>query len=213
MIRAFRGADVGLSKEYRFRWFVLTESDSAIASRKDFGSEFHRFVMWLRYWCSDFQYLVVEHRQGDRKRRNWHVLTYGSDRLPVKQMREYWLGHYQSTVTGMSEIVDMKKAILYLAGYLTDREKFVRSWCSQGWVFRGWIGLTRAYHVKYGSWPTNGELVTLALMSPACRDGEKEYLLESGYLSRRYLSLPGLSGGPLERPCVGPCLYRRASGK
>ena len=184
MLRAFRGVSVGVSKGFRFRWFVLTESDSALTSGVSFGLEFHKFVTWLRkVHCSDFQYICVEHRQGDLRRRNWHILSYGSDRLPVKAMRAYWLKHYLSTVTGMAEVSDIGKAVSYLAGYLSKGDKFIRSWCSQGWVFRGWIGLSKSYNREYSEYLPPGDLVTLALMSPAPRLYESEWLLNTGYRS------------------------------
>lgn len=182
-IRAFRGVDCGLARGSRFRWFVLTESDSAISSGIDFGSEFHRFITWLRYSCPDFQYLVVEHRQGDKERRNWHVLSYGSDRLPVLKIRDYWQSHYRSTVTGMAEVKDIGKAVRYLAGYLSSREKFVRAWCSQGWVFRGWLSRGRLYRRNYGEYISPSYLVALSLMSPAERSSTLEWLVETGFMT------------------------------
>jgi len=186
-IRAFRGAVCGSLKGYRFRWFVLTESDEALGLGIDFGSEFHRFITWLRYRCSDFQYLVVEHIQGDKKRRNWHVLSYGSDRLPVLAMRDYWLRHYKSTVTGMAQVKDIGKSIKYLAGYLSGSDKFNGSWCSQGWVFRGWVGMTKDFYRRYGHYPSDADLATLALMSAGQRGGGVEFLLETGYPSMAVL--------------------------
>ena len=191
-VRAYRGAGCGYEKGYRFRWFVLTESDEALRGGIKFGSEFHRFIRWLRYYCPDFQYLVVEHRQGmpsvvtEQLRRNWHVLSYGSDKLPLSQMREYWLEHYLSTVTGMAQVRDITRAVGYLAGYLSDSEKYVRCWCSQGWVFRGWIGSCQEYKRAYGSYLSSDELVKLSLMSRAVRDTELGWLLNTGYMSSKY---------------------------
>lgn len=186
MVRAFQGVSCGILKRYRFRWFVLTESDDAISAHISFGREFHKFVIWLRYYCSDFQYIVVEHRQGDLKRRNWHVLSYGSDMLPVKLMREYWLSHFQSTVTGMAEVKDIGKAVSYLAGYLSSGDKFIRSFSSQGWVFRGWIGLSKRYYRQYSEYPARGDLASLSLMSPGRLATETDWLLNTGYRSSHY---------------------------
>jgi len=187
VVRAFRGVSCGLSRGYRFRWFVLTESDEAIASGIPFGREFHRFVTWLRYSCPDFQYICVEHRQGNKLRRNWHILSYGSDKLPVLAMRAYWRSHYLSTVTGMEEVVDIGKAVKYLAGYLSSGDKFVRSFQSQGWVFRGWVRASKLYKRQFSGYPVPGDLATLALMSPSRRAYELDWLLNTGYLSEVYL--------------------------
>jgi hypothetical protein len=165
-VRAFRGVACGLAKGYRFRWFVLTESDEAISARIDFDAEFHRFIRWLRYWCPDFQYIVVEHRQGDKQRRNWHVLSYGSDRLPVLAMRAYWLEHFKSTVTGMAEVRDVGRGIGYLCRYVGDSEKFVRSWQSHGWVYSGWVRDSVLHRRMWGEYPPERVVTALSLMSP-----------------------------------------------
>lgn len=182
-VRAFRGVACGIAKKYRFRWFVLTESDEALTEGIEFGPEFHRFLMWLRLRCPDFQYIVVEHRQGDKQRRNWHILSYGSDRLPVLAMRDYWLEHFKSTLTGMAEVRDIDKAVRYLAKYLSKRDGFVRSWCSQGWVFRGWLGISRQYRRVNGGYPDESELTKLSLMSPVvkvlCYTKKSGYIVES----------------------------------
>jgi hypothetical protein len=164
MVRAFKGVECGLAKNCRFRWFVLTESDEAIDSRKKFGREFHNFIRWLRKVHKiDLQYIVVEHRQGDKKRSNYHVLTYGSDKLPLRVMREYWESHYLSHVTGMAEIVDIRKSVKYLCAYVSDGDKFVRSFNSQGWIFRGWQGFSKKYKAEYGRYPDNELMAVFSL--------------------------------------------------
>jgi hypothetical protein len=193
LVRSFTGVKVGTNKHCRFRWFVLTQSDQALSEGIIFGHEFHKFITWLRYYCPDVQYQVVEHEQGKvsqitgNPRHNYHVLTYGSygSKLPLRLIREYWLKHFKSTCTGMAEIVDIQKAVYYVAGYLSQKEKFVRSWCSQGWVFRGWLGISQAYKRQYKEYPRQ-ELVKLSLMSPGTRQFELEYLSETGYLSEHY---------------------------
>jgi len=188
VVRAFRGVSCGLSKGYRFRWFVLTESDEAISVSIPFGREFHLFVTWLRkVHCPDFQYICVEHCQGDKLRRNWHILSYGSDKLPVLAMRAYWRSHYLSTVTGMEEVKDIGKAVKYLAGYLSSGDKFVRSFQSQGWVFCGWVRASKSYRRSYSVYPLSLDLTTLALMSSSRRACELDWLLNTGYLSEVYV--------------------------
>jgi len=113
-------------------------------------------------------------------------LSYGTDILPVKDIREYWKAHYLSTVTGMSEVADIKRAIKYLAGYLSQKDKFIRAWCSQGWVFRGWLGVSRKYKREYEDYPLKSDLVRLALTTDNLRETEIEYLVNTGYLSEHY---------------------------
>lgn len=184
LIRCLLGVETGLAKGYLFRWFVLTESDEALKNKINFGKEFNKFNVWLRYHCKDYQYMVVEHEQGvaskitGKARHNYHVLTYGSDKLPVKEMREYWLKHYKSTITGMALIADISKAVYYLAGYLSDKEKFIRAWCSRGWIYHGVIGYSKKYKKQNDVYPDRQHLINLALMSTPKRKLAEEYLLE-----------------------------------
>ena len=182
LVRAFSGVMCGVNKGYRFRWFVLTESDLAIEQGIDFGKEFNKFIVWLRYWCPDFAYVVVEHRQGDKRRRNWHILSYGSDKLPVLKIRQYWLKHFKSTVTGMAEVKDIRKSVYYLCKYLRG-EGFVRSWCSQNWVFKGWLGVSKRYKAQYGHYPYGITIEKLSAMSKLERSYALVWLLETGYIS------------------------------
>jgi hypothetical protein len=184
LVRGFRGVGVGLARGYRFRWFVLTESNEAIEADLDFGKQFHKLVMWLRYYCSDFQYLVVEHR---KPRRHWHLITYGSDKLPCEAIRSWWLGHYYSTISGMAEIRDIEKAMYYVSGYLKRGGKLARCWCSYNWVFPGWLGFSREYYRKYGEYPKGETLVSLSLMAGSRRKDELQWLIETGELSGLYL--------------------------
>lgn len=166
MARGFRGVAVGTAKGFRFRWFVLTESEEAVASGLEFGKAFHKLIRWLRYYCPDFQYIIVEHK---KPRRHWHLVTYGSDKLPCQAIREYWLSHYQSTITGMAEIRSIEKAMYYVAGYLKKGGKLARSWSSAGWVFRGWIGFTAEYKHAFGHFPSTELLVRLAKLDKSKR--------------------------------------------
>ena len=185
MVRAFAGVECGIERGLRFRWFVMTESDEAIALGLDFSREWAHFLRWLRYYCPDFQFIVVEHcPKGTRN--DWHIISYGSDKLPIKAMREYWLEHYKSTITGMAEVHHIRKAIYYLAGYLGKGEKFMRSWCSQGWVYRGWLGDSKAYRRAYGDYPLREDMVKLSMMASGERAGVRECLLETGYLEGVY---------------------------
>jgi len=181
LVRAFRGVACGIAKGYRFRWFVLTESDTAIALNIDFGLELNKFITWLRYYCPDFAYIIVEHRQGDKKRRNWHTISYGSDKLPVLKMRNYWLKNYKSTITGMAEIVDIKRSVFYVSDYVSG-EGFVRSWCSQNWVFKGWLGFSKRYKAQYGVYPNYDDLENLSCMDKLSRSCSLIWMAESGFI-------------------------------
>jgi hypothetical protein len=183
LLRGFRGVECGFKKGYRFRWWVFTESDEARKLGLNFGKELHKFITWIRYLCPDLQYIVVQH---SLPRRHWHILSYGSDKLPVLDMRQYWLAHYKSTISGMAEIHDIQKAIYYVAGYLSTKEKFARSWSSQGWVFRGWLGFSKAYRKQYGSYPEAELIVKLSLLPKQKRSFELDWLLNTGFVSEAF---------------------------
>lgn len=189
MVKAFKGTACGVSKGMLLRWFVLTESDEAIAMGLDFGKTFHRLFDWLRYSCPDVQYLVVEHCQGDKTRRNWHVLTYGSDKLPMKAIEAWWMEHYLSH-TGKFELVKYpEKAIRYLAGYMSNKDKFVRSWASQGWIYSGWSKTSYEYKKTTGKYLDTPDVVKLAKMPQRMRQTELEYLVNTGDYSSCFESI------------------------
>ena len=88
----------------------------------------------------------------------------------------------------MQEIKNIKKVMFYVAGYLSGGEKFVRSWSSQGWVFRGWVGFSRKYKAQYGSYPDSDTIVNLSLLPKAKRAFEVEWLLNTGFFSGAFYS-------------------------
>jgi hypothetical protein len=170
VLKAYNGVACGKAKKSKFRWFTLTESNEAISKCISFGIIWHAFVKYIRYYCPDFQYIVVEHRQGDKQRLNRHVLCYGTDKLPWSDMRKYWASHYKSWAMNCQVIDDIDKSIAYLSGYLSKDDKFVRSFCSQGWVYPAWLGIGQTAKREFGRYPTKAETVAIALLSPEARD-------------------------------------------
>jgi len=88
----------------------------------------------------------------------------------------------------MAEVKDIRKAVLYLAGYLGSGDKFVRSWCSQGWVFRSWIGWSKWYRWNFSrgrEYPSAEALVSLSLMSPCEREQKATMGLMRRDMARR----------------------------
>jgi hypothetical protein len=196
MVRAYKGVASGVQKGCTFRWFTLTESDEALARGLKFGKEWNSCRTWLRKVHSpSFESIIVEHKQGKPskvtglQRSNFHVITYGNEKLPVHELREYWQKHYSSTLTGLQRIVDMPKTIKYVAGYVSSSEKFVRSWHSQGWIFPGWVGQSKLYKREYGEYYSDDVLRALSVMDKSSRGYELECLLNTGYLSEVAFSL------------------------
>jgi len=163
-VKARIGIMVGLAKVKRFRWWTLTESNESIEAGMNFSHSWSMMRKWLARLDEQLEYCLVEHIQGDRKRRNWHVLTYGDNRLPVNDMREYWRSHYLSTITGLQEVKNPFRSASYLAGYLGKDDKFVKARFSQNWVFPHWWEFGRFCKKESGLYVLDNELVRLALI-------------------------------------------------
>jgi len=164
-VKARVGIMVGLAKIKRFRWWTLTESNESIEAGMNFSHSWSMMRKWLARLDEQLEYCLVEHIQGDRKRRNWHVLTYGDSRLPVNDMREYWKSHYLSTITGLQEVKNPFRSASYLAGYLGKDDKFVKARFSQNWVFPYYWEFSRFYKKEQGIYVPDNELVRMSLIS------------------------------------------------
>ena len=184
-VKTMAGVAVGNAKKLRPRLFVCTESDEAIEGL-DSRKLFNKFFTMLRYHCPDIQYCVVEHRQGDCWRRNWHVFSYGTDKIPFDIIDSWWKANYNSMVRRLEEVKNEKKVVAYLAEYLGKPEKFIRSFRSQGWIYPGYMGFSGRFHKANGVWPDKDTLVKLALMPAGERRFEEEYLINTGNMSGEY---------------------------
>ena len=178
-VRAHRGVACGKKKGKMFRAFELTESDEALAAKLDYSKAFHAFIRQLRRWCEDLQYQVVVHKQGEtsrvtgERRRNWHLLTYGTKKIPVFKVEKLWRRLYLSGVRGMRGVQNIERSINYMVAYVGNDNKFISARSSQGWVFPGWIGWSKWYRRHFspdGSYPAEKALAWLSLMSPSERD-------------------------------------------
>ncbi|MFC1945581.1 hypothetical protein ACFLW1_00095 [Chloroflexota bacterium] len=162
-VRCNKGVGVAQQLGYKVRWWTLTESNEALNEEVSFSKEWNNLNRQLKHKYGVNQgFCWVEHRQGDMKRRNWHVIQYGNDKIDVNWMREYWKANFLSTVTGMAEIKHPERAAGYLAGYLNDKEKFIKAIFSHNWVFRGWWGFNKFYHEWFGRYLDVWELALMA---------------------------------------------------
>lgn len=164
-VKARVGILVGIAKGKRFRWWVLTESNESIETGMSFAHSWSMMRKWLARLDDSLEFCLVEHIQGDKKRKNRHVLTYGDNKLPVNKMRDYWQGHFLSTVTGLAEVKNPFKSASYLAGYLGGEDKFVKARFSQNWVFPYWWEFGRFYKKEMGIYVPDEELVRLSLIT------------------------------------------------
>lgn len=169
-VKCIKGVEVALLKGYLVRWFTLTESNEAIASGLDFSLCWGPTRKWLkRNFGVDMGLCVVEHRQGDKQRRNWHVVQFGNDKIDALALRGYWQDKFKSTVTGLELIRHPLQAVAYVAGYLNDYEKFVKARFSHNWVFPMWFEFSKWYYNMFCEYPPVEYLMKLSLMSPSRR--------------------------------------------
>jgi len=159
------------------RWFVLTESDEAIAEGLDVVQKFNELVRYLRRHYGSFEYCCVRHRQGDKKRINLHVVYFGSY-IPQQVIEAWWWRNYASHRSKMGVVRKVKRQVWYLSKYLS-KEDFERYYFSGGWVFPGWIGFSQWFKEEFGAYPKREALVQLARMSKA---GREEHVLFGLYL-------------------------------
>lgn len=150
------------------RWFVLTESDEAIAKGLDIIQKFDELVRYLRRHYRDFEYCCVRHRQGDKKRINLHVVYFGSY-IPQQVIEDWWWKNYASHRSKMGAVREVKRQAWYLSKYLS-KEDFERYYFSGGWVFAGWIGFSQWVKKEFSYYPKREMLVKLARMSETERD-------------------------------------------
>lgn len=147
--RFYTGFDVHVDEIAR--WFVLTESDEALARGLDLIQKFNELVRYLRRHYGEFEYCCVRHRQGDKKRINLHVVYFGKY-IPQQVIEAWWWKNYASHRSKMGMVYNVERQAWYLSGYLSG-EGFERYHFSQGWVFSGWIGWSRWYKKNWGVWP------------------------------------------------------------
>jgi len=173
--RLFTGFDVHSGEIGR--WFVLTESDEAIAKGLDVIEKFNELVRYLRRHYGDFEYCCVRHRQGDKKRINLHVVYFGSY-IPQQVIEDWWWKNYASHRSKMGRVRNVKGQAWYLSKYLSG-EDFERYYFSKDWVFPGWIGFSQWFKKEFGVYPPREMLVELANMRKAERE---EHILFGVYL-------------------------------
>jgi hypothetical protein len=167
----------------RLRWFVLTESDEALEKRLRADWVIKHLVQQIRRELGrDFEYCLVKHLQGEKKRFNWHLIYYGTyiDQL---WLENYWNKHYCSHITGMEEIRSPMASGMYVAGYVGNDEKFISAQFSRGWVFPKWWDFSRWWKKSFGRYPELGLLDKYSHMS----DGElKKDIWYSEYLDFKW---------------------------
>jgi hypothetical protein len=152
----------------RARWFVLTESNEAIARGLDVIQKFNELVRYLRRHYGAFEYCCVRHRQGDKRRINVHVVYFGSY-IPQRVIEHWWWKNYASHRSKMGVVRNVKHQAWYLSKYLSKAD-FERYYFSDGWVFPGWIGFSQWVKREFGHYPAREMLVGLGRLSKVERE-------------------------------------------
>lgn len=169
------GIRVAQARGYIVRTFVLTESDYAIGMGLDYGRAMNKFNAKFRYDYGDDTGMVwVEHLQGEKVRRNRHVVAWGAAKLNMDDLNDFWLKVYGSLVTwrkkrhGGMIVTSAEEAAKYLSEYFAG-EGFMRARFSYNWVFPGWFEYGKWHHEAFGDYPGIAELAALAGLSPVGR--------------------------------------------
>lgn len=157
------------------RTFVLTESDYAIGMELDWQAALRKFYKKMRYdYGQDVGMCWVEHLQGEKVRRNRHIVEFGAEKLDLEDLNDFWLRVYGSLVTwrkkrrGGMVVGSAEKCARYLAEYFTG-EGFVRAHFSHNWVFPGWFDYGKWCRKVDGAYPGTGEMAKLASLGAADR--------------------------------------------
>jgi len=165
------GIWVAQERGYTVRTFVLTESDYAIGMELDWAGALRKFYKKMHYdYGHDIGLCWVEHLQGEKVRRNRHIVEWGAEKLDLDDLNDFWLRVYGSLVSwrkkkyGGMVVGSAEKCAKYLAEYFTG-EGFIRAHFSHGWVFNGWFEFCKWCKVAYGGFPSISELGELAGLS------------------------------------------------
>lgn len=141
------------------RWFVLTESNEAIAIGLDVIQKFNELVRYLRRHYGSFEYCCVRHRQGNKRRINLHVVYFGRF-IPQQIIEDWWWKNYSSHRSRMGRVYNIKRQAWYLSKYLSG-DDFERYHFSTGWVFWGWIGFSQWMKKEFSCYPPREMLIEL----------------------------------------------------
>ena len=151
--RYFTGVGVGGA----LRVLTLTTSDEALEKRVDIHRNFRRLVLRLRRRWGRFEYMGVREVKGDRQ--HLHLVFRGEYMAQV-QLSAMWQAIHASKVVDIRAVWGSRGGARYLAKYLAKGVS--RYWASYNWVFRGWVGWSKAVRRITGRFPSRSILCQLA---------------------------------------------------
>lgn len=158
--RYFTGVGVG----GRLRILSLTSSDEAVAKGYDIHRHFRALVLRLRRRWGRFEYIGVKESKGDRQ--HLHLLFRG-EYMEQVQLSAIWQALHASPVVDIRAMYKARGGARYLAKYLAKAVN--RYWASYNWVFKGWVGWSKAVKGVIGHYPSRMLLRQLAKLEVAKR--------------------------------------------
>lgn len=164
-VRLTIGIRVAMSTGRPVRAFTLTESNQAIENHLDYGKAVNKFFLSLRReYGVKMAFAWVEHCQGDKKRKNRHILVYDTDRLSAEFLEAQWQKYYMSKVTGLEMVWSPKGLAFYLAKYLNSDDKFIRARFSNNWIFPFWWQWSKIYQREHGHYPSVETITCVSML-------------------------------------------------
>lgn len=163
--RFYQRCFTGMAVKGRLRFLTLTTSDEAMAL--DIHKSWRKLVMRLRRRFGAFEYMGVREHKGERQ--HLHIIFRGAY-LEQSIVSALWGDIHKSPVVDIRAVRGQRAGVSYIAKYLS-KETASRYWASYGWVFKGWVGLSRACKRWLGHYPSRFLLVQLAEMEAQVRKG------------------------------------------
>jgi len=166
--RFFTGVGVG----GRLRVLTLTTSNKALAEGKDIHRSFRTFVKRVRRKFGEFAYIGVKEFKGDRE--HLHLVFRGKY-MKQKWISDTWEDIHASPVVYI-QAQNAQDGAKYLAKYLA-KDVHSRYWCSQNWVFKGWVGWTKKFCKLFGHYPHQSVVQSLARLDVERRREVQQQLI------------------------------------
>jgi len=168
--RFYTGVGVG----GQLRVLTLTTSDEALALGKDIHRDFRALVKRLRRKFGVFEYIGVKEAKGDREHLH---LVFRGEYMPQDWVSDTWKSIHASPVVDIRAVQSAEGGVKYLAKYLS-KDIHNRFWCSQNWVFKGWVGWTKEFCKQFGHYPHRSVVQSLARLDVERRKEVQQQIIK-----------------------------------
>ena len=172
--RFFTGIGVG----GRLRFLTLTSSDAAVAQNYDIHRHFRALVLRLRRRYGRFEYIGVKEVKRDRKHLH---LVFRGEYMEQSLISAMWARIHDSPVVDLRAVYGVRGGAREMAKYLVY-QALNRYWASYEWVFKGWVGWSKAVKRILGKYPLRSLLCELARLDPGKRLEAMWYLCPAAML-------------------------------